>query len=89
MDIEIPVILGRPFVDISMASVNVKYEEPKFRVNNEDVTFNMYKSMIQPKKYQVVSFTDVVDEAVASVEEVFSIGESLAVVLYNIIIGKL
>lgn len=50
--------------------------ELNFKVNDEEVTFNICNSMKQPKEYQVVSYIDVIENAVASVEESYSIGGS-------------
>ncbi|KAK4707053.1 hypothetical protein R3W88_033392 [Solanum pinnatisectum] len=45
IDAEIPIILGRPFLATGRALVDVESEKLKFRVNNDEVTFNNCKSM--------------------------------------------
>ncbi|XP_015169021.1 uncharacterized protein [Solanum tuberosum] len=75
--------LGRPFLATERALVDVESGELKFRVNDEEVTFNACKSMKQPSDIHVVSTIDVIDEAVASVSEMMCMGEPLVVVLSN------
>ena len=41
VDVEVPIILGRPFLATGKALVDVECGELKFRVNNEEVTFNV------------------------------------------------
>ncbi|XP_049381256.1 uncharacterized protein LOC125845766 [Solanum stenotomum] len=67
IDAEISIILGRPFLAIERVLVDVESRELKFRVNEDEVTFNVYKSMKHPGDIYVVSTVDVIDEAVASV----------------------
>ncbi|KAK4731405.1 hypothetical protein R3W88_024393 [Solanum pinnatisectum] len=54
-----------------------------FWVNEEEVTFNVCKSMKQPSDIHVVSNIDVIYEAVASVSDMMCMGEPLEVVLSN------
>ncbi|XP_049364351.1 uncharacterized protein LOC125829133 [Solanum verrucosum] len=67
IDVEVPIILGRPFLATGKALVDVESDKLKFRVNDDEVTFNICKSMKQPSDIYVVSTEDVIDEAVASV----------------------
>ncbi|XP_016567455.1 uncharacterized protein LOC107865783 [Capsicum annuum] len=55
IDHEVPIILGRPFLATKRALVDVEYGEIKFRVNNEELSFNVCKSMNQSMDLQVVS----------------------------------
>ncbi|XP_049375774.1 uncharacterized protein LOC125840851 [Solanum verrucosum] len=48
VDFEVPIILGRPFLAIGRALVDVESGEIKFRLNNEEVKFKICKSMKQP-----------------------------------------
>lgn len=52
-------------------------------MNDEEVTFDICKSIKQPSEYHILSYIDIVEETMASVEEMFSISESLIVVLLN------
>ncbi|KAK4729713.1 hypothetical protein R3W88_022701 [Solanum pinnatisectum] len=83
IDFEIPIILGRPFLATERALVDVESEKLKFRVNKDEVTFNVYKSMKHPSDIHVVSTVDVIDEAVASVSQLMSMSEPLEAVLPN------
>ncbi|KAK4708596.1 hypothetical protein R3W88_029521 [Solanum pinnatisectum] len=67
IDAEIPIILGRPFLATGRALMYVKSRKLKFLVNNDEVTFNICKSIKQPSNIHMVSTEDVIDEAVASV----------------------
>jgi len=66
IDAEVPIILGRPFLATERALVDVESGELKFRVNDEEATFNMCKSMKQPSEIHMISTIDVIDEAMAS-----------------------
>ncbi|KAK4737176.1 hypothetical protein R3W88_000873 [Solanum pinnatisectum] len=83
IDAKVPIILGRPFLPTRRALVDVESGELKFRVNDEEVTFNLCKSMKKPSDIHVVSTIDVIDEAVASMSEVFYMGKLLAAVVLN------
>ncbi|KAK4709688.1 hypothetical protein R3W88_004201 [Solanum pinnatisectum] len=61
IDAEIPIILGWPFLATERALVYVKSGKLKFRVNDDEVTFNICKSMKQPSNIHVVSIEDVID----------------------------
>nr|XP_016446496.1 PREDICTED: uncharacterized protein LOC107771600 [Nicotiana tabacum] len=45
VDEEIPIILGRSFLDTGRALIDCETGELKMRLNNEEVTFNVQKSM--------------------------------------------
>ncbi|KAK4723994.1 hypothetical protein R3W88_026773 [Solanum pinnatisectum] len=85
IDAEIPIILGRPFLAIGRALVDVESGELKFQVNEDEVTFNVCKSMKHLSDIHVVSTIDVIDEAMASVSELMCMSEPLDAVLshYN------
>ncbi|XP_015164023.1 uncharacterized protein [Solanum tuberosum] len=48
IDTEIPIILGRPFLETGRALVDVESGELKFWVNDDEVTFDVCKSMKHP-----------------------------------------
>ncbi|KAK4731555.1 hypothetical protein R3W88_024543 [Solanum pinnatisectum] len=83
IDARIPIILGRPFLATGRALVDVESAELKFRVNEDEVTFNDCKSMKHPSDIHEVSTIDVIDEAVASVSHLICMSEPLEVVLAN------
>ncbi|XP_015165552.1 uncharacterized protein [Solanum tuberosum] len=55
VDFEVPIILGKPFLATWRALVDVERGELKFRLNKEEVKFNICKSMKQPQDMNVVS----------------------------------
>ena len=55
VDFEVPIILGRPLLAMGRALVDVKKGQMKFRLNNEEVTFNIRWSMRQSGEIQSVS----------------------------------
>ncbi|XP_049414669.1 uncharacterized protein LOC125877415 [Solanum stenotomum] len=84
IDAEIPIILGSPFLATGRALVDVESGNLKFRVNDDDeVTFNICKSMKQPSNIHVVSTEDVIDKAVASVSHLMRNNEPLESMLAN------
>ncbi|XP_015165387.1 uncharacterized protein [Solanum tuberosum] len=83
IDVEVPIILGRPFLATGRVLVDVEIGKLKFRVNDNEVTFNICKSMKQPSDIHVVSTEDVIDEAVASVSHLLRKNEPLESILAN------
>ena len=55
VDFEVPIILGRPFFATGRALVDMEKGQMKFLLNNEDATFNIYRSMRQSGELQSVS----------------------------------
>lgn len=55
VDFEVPIILGRPFRTIGNALVNMKKEQMKFKLNNEQLTFNICQLMEHKSDLKVVS----------------------------------
>ncbi|XP_019235190.1 PREDICTED: uncharacterized protein LOC109215558 [Nicotiana attenuata] len=86
VDKEIPIILGRPFLATGRALMDSERNEIKFRVNDEEVTFQASKGMKLPHEYESISVIDVVDEVEDAVEmkmEEQCLGEALAAILVN------
>ncbi|KAK4723774.1 hypothetical protein R3W88_026553 [Solanum pinnatisectum] len=83
IDAEIPIILGRPFLETGRALVDVESGELKFWVNEDEVTFIVCMSMKHPSDIHVVSTVDVIVEAVASVSHLMCMSEPLEAVLAN------
>ena len=52
---EVPIILGRPFLAMGRALVDMEKGQMKFRLNNEEVTFNISRSMRKSGELQSVS----------------------------------
>ncbi|XP_049394716.1 uncharacterized protein LOC125859006 [Solanum stenotomum] len=55
IEAEIPIILGRPFLATGRTLVDVEREELRFRVNEDEVTLNICKSMKHPSDIHVAS----------------------------------
>ena len=51
---EVPIILGRPFLATGRVVVYMEKGHIKFRLNNEEVTFNIRRSMRKSCKIQLV-----------------------------------
>ncbi|XP_075095493.1 uncharacterized protein LOC107810415 [Nicotiana tabacum] len=51
VDEEIPIILGRPFLATGRALIDCEMGELKMRLNNEEITFNVQKSMRRPTEF--------------------------------------
>ncbi|XP_070010324.1 uncharacterized protein [Nicotiana sylvestris] len=86
VDKEIPIILGRPFLATGRALMDSERNEIKFRVNDEEVTFQASKGMKLPHEYESISVIDVVDEVEDAVKlkmEEQCLGEALAAILVN------
>ena len=54
VDFEVPIILGRPFLATRCVLVSMEKEQMKFRLNNEEVTYNICRSMKQSGDIQIV-----------------------------------
>ncbi|XP_016476915.1 uncharacterized protein LOC107798435 [Nicotiana tabacum] len=68
VDKEIPIILGRPFLATGRALMDSERNEIRFRVNDEEVTFQASKGMKLPHEYEIISVIDVVDKVEDTVE---------------------
>lgn len=79
----VTIILGQPFLATRWALVDVESGELRFRLNNEEVIFNMGRSMKHPRDRSVISVIDTVDEVVkADVAEQFVV-KPLAAMIMN------
>ena len=54
IDFEFPIILGRPFIATRRALVDIKKGKMKIRLNNEEVTINICRSMRQSGELQLI-----------------------------------
>ena len=84
VDFEVPMILGRPFLATVCALVDMEKGQRKFRFNNEETTFNIYRSMKQSGELQTVSDTSYRVESTSEVQIKERLGiEVLATVIMN------
>ncbi|XP_070015449.1 uncharacterized protein [Nicotiana sylvestris] len=51
VDEEVPIISGRPFLATGGAIIDVRAGKLKMKVDDEEVTFNVYKALKLPKHY--------------------------------------
>ena len=65
-DLEVPLILRRPFLATGRALIDVQQENLIFRINDEHVTFDMFKVMQHPSNNETCFMVDdinyIVDE---------------------------
>ncbi|XP_047261226.1 uncharacterized protein LOC124894685 [Capsicum annuum] len=62
VEFKMPIILGRPFMDMGRAIVDMEKGELKFRVSNEEVTFRDHKTMKHPSYLRVVAVIHYVND---------------------------
>ncbi|XP_070017668.1 uncharacterized protein [Nicotiana sylvestris] len=84
VDEEIPIILGRPFLATGSTLIDCETGELKMRLNDEEITFNVHKSMRRPSEFANCSLIDAVDVIVESDDEVLTIEDPLAACLMNL-----
>ena len=65
-DKEIPIILGRPFLTTGSALIDVQKGELKLRVQDDEVTFNVFKAMRHPKESDACFLVETVEAIVSS-----------------------
>ncbi|XP_059290650.1 uncharacterized protein LOC132044180 [Lycium ferocissimum] len=86
VDKEVPIILGRTFLATGRALMDSKKNEIKFRVNDEEVTFQASRGLKLPSTYEsssVINSFDVVDEVVEHKLEEKHFDETLSAILVN------
>ncbi|KAL5571515.1 hypothetical protein UlMin_021112 [Ulmus minor] len=64
-DMEVPIILGRPFLAIGRALIDVRNGELTMRVQDEKVTFNVFQAMKFPNEVEECSALSLVDSLVS------------------------
>ncbi|XP_075099259.1 uncharacterized protein LOC142176089 [Nicotiana tabacum] len=75
---------GRPFLATGRALIDCETGELKMRLNDEEITFNVQKSMRRPSEFANCSLIDAVDIIVESDDEVLTIEDPLAACLMNL-----
>ncbi|XP_070011136.1 uncharacterized protein [Nicotiana sylvestris] len=84
VDEEIPIILGRPYLDTERALIDRETGELKMRLNDEEITFNVQKSMRRPSEFANCSLIDTIDLIVEEDDETLTIEDPLAACLMNL-----
>ena len=65
-DKEIPIILGRPFLAIGRAMIDVQRGELKLRVQEDEVKFNVFEAVRHPAENDTCFMTEIVEAIVSS-----------------------
>ena len=76
-DQDIPIILGRPFLATGRALIDVQKGELTMRVQNEQVTFNVFKAIKFPSEVDCCFRLDTIDQLVTQVFEQSHLKDSL------------
>ncbi|XP_070050740.1 uncharacterized protein [Nicotiana tomentosiformis] len=84
VDGEIPIILGRTFLATGRALIDYETGELKMRLNNEEITFNVQKSMRRPSEFANCSLTDAVDVIMEEDDEALNAKDPLIACLVNL-----
>nr|XP_016506505.1 PREDICTED: uncharacterized protein LOC107824269 [Nicotiana tabacum] len=84
VDEEISIILGRPFLDTGRALIDCETGELKMILNNEEITFNVQKSMRRPSEYANYSLIDAVDVVLEEEDKALNIKGHLTACLMNL-----
>ena len=82
--LEVPIILGRPFLPTDRSLIDMEKRKMKFRLNNEEVTFNICRSMRQSGELQSISAISykVGESSETQIEERLGV-EALVTVIMN------
>ena len=65
-DTEIPIILGRPFLVIGRAMIDVQWGELKLRVQDDEVKFNVFEVVRHPAESDICFMIEIVEAIVSS-----------------------
>ncbi|XP_070055428.1 uncharacterized protein [Nicotiana tomentosiformis] len=84
VDEEIPIILGRPFLATGRALIDCEIGELKMRLNDEEITFNVQKSMRRPSEFANCSLIEAADVILEEEEETLNAKDPLAAYLTNL-----
>ncbi|XP_070015539.1 uncharacterized protein [Nicotiana sylvestris] len=84
VDEEIPIILGRPFLATGRDLIDCETGELKMILNDEEITFNVQKSMRTPSEFANCSLIDTVDVVLEKEDEALNIKDPLAACLMNL-----
>ena len=63
---EIPIILGSPFLATGRTLIDVQKGELKLRVQDDEVTFNVFKAMRHPTESDVFFLVETIEAIVSS-----------------------
>ncbi|XP_070056588.1 uncharacterized protein [Nicotiana tomentosiformis] len=84
VDEEISIILGRPFLATGRALIDCETGELKMRLNDEEIAFNMQKSMRRPSEFANCSLIEVADVILEEEYEALNAKDPLVACLMNL-----
>ncbi|XP_070018355.1 uncharacterized protein [Nicotiana sylvestris] len=84
VDEKIPIILGRSYLATERALIDCKTGELKMRLNGEEITFNVQKSMRRPSEFANCTLINVVDVIVETDDEMLTIEDPFVACLMNL-----
>ncbi|XP_070036200.1 uncharacterized protein [Nicotiana tomentosiformis] len=84
VDEDIPIILGRPFLATGRALIDCETGELKMILNDEEITFNVQKSMWRPSEFANFSLIEAVDVILEEEDETLNAKDPLAACLVNL-----
>ncbi|XP_070026177.1 uncharacterized protein [Nicotiana sylvestris] len=84
VDEEIPIILGRPFLATGRALIDCETRELKMRLNDEEITFIVQKSMRRPSEFANCFLINAIEVIVEEDNEILTIEDPLAACLVNL-----
>nr|XP_009603146.1 uncharacterized protein LOC104098180 [Nicotiana tomentosiformis] len=84
IDEEIPIILGRPFLATGRALIHCEMGEQKMRLNNEEIPFNVQRSMRSPSEFANCTLIDAMDMIMEEDDEVLNAKDPLTACIMNL-----
>ncbi|XP_070040254.1 uncharacterized protein [Nicotiana tomentosiformis] len=84
IDEEIPIILGRLFLATRRDLIDCEIGELKMRLNNDEITFNVQKSMRRPSEFANCSLLDMVDVIMEEDDEALNAKDPPTAFLMNL-----
>ncbi|XP_070040890.1 uncharacterized protein [Nicotiana tomentosiformis] len=84
IDEKIAIILGRPFLATGKALIDCETKDLKMRLNDEETTFNVQKSMRRPSEFANCSLIEVVDVILEEEDETLNAKDPLEACLVNL-----
>ncbi|XP_070049511.1 uncharacterized protein [Nicotiana tomentosiformis] len=84
VDEEITIIVGRPFLATGRDLIDCETGEIKMRINDEEITFNVQKSMRRPSEFANCSLIEDVGVILEEEDETLNAKDPLAACLMNL-----
>ncbi|XP_070040579.1 uncharacterized protein [Nicotiana tomentosiformis] len=84
VDEEIPIILERLFLATGRALIDCETGKLKMRLNDEEITFNVQKSMRRPGEFANCSLIEAVDVILEEEDETLNAKDPLVACLLNL-----